>query len=501
MSHRLAGLLYRLRTLPDLYQRHGAARMAAEARGRLGRLVKRSKPLPSAPLDEQAVRRELDDLLHLLELPGDSSAVLAGVSQYFGSGARLQLLTHVQAIASHRLAASVLPEYPVIQASALPPDALAYGGRRILFITGSFPSPRHGGGNRILNFLKLLAQKNEIYLASAFIKGEDEAALQVIKPYCRSVLCIPFQSFGDNREEIHRWLAGRGMDIVHYEWPRSLAHLDPSFGGHSIFTYMEAVALRLRMDLDGLPPGSPAWFDIFSSMIAALRAELVDAAAADARIAVTTKDAEFFRRLQPHQQYTVLNHGLTFSDFSLPDAQPEPLTLVFAGNFAHYPNLDAMRWFFASVWPEIRRDLPEARVLLVGNRPPRAIRDLADGQQVVVTGGVPDVRPYIQKAVVCIAPLVSGAGLRGKVIEYAALRRPFVATSIAVEDLVFQDDRDFLRADTAQDFAQSTIALLRDPQRARRMAASAYETARSHYDTPQLVEFLERFYSYLASGS
>jgi glycosyltransferase involved in cell wall biosynthesis len=107
------------------------------------------------------------------------------------------------------------------------------------------------------------------------------------------------------------------------------------------------------------------------------------------------------------------------------------------------------------------------------------------------------VRPYIQKAAVCIAPLVSGAGLRGKVIEYAALRRPFVATSIAVEDLVFQDGRDFLRADAAQDFSQRIIGLLRDPERAREMAASAYETARSNYDTPRLVEFLERFYSYL----
>ena len=138
--------------------------------------------------------------------------------------------------------------------------------------------------------------------------------------------------------------------------------------------------------------------------------------------------------------------------------------------------------------------------MLVGNRPPRAIRDLADGQQVIVTGGVPDVRPYIQKAAVCIAPLVSGAGLRGKVIEYAALRRPFVATSIAVEDLVFQDGRDFLHADTTQDFSQRTIALLRDPQRALQMAASAYETARNNYDTPRLVDFLNRLYNRLESN-
>jgi glycosyltransferase involved in cell wall biosynthesis len=123
--------------------------------------------------------------------------------------------------------------------------------------------------------------------------------------------------------------------------------------------------------------------------------------------------------------------------------------------------------------------------------------DLADGKRIIVTGNVPDVRPYIQRASVCIAPLLKGAGLRGKVIEYAALRRPFVATSIATTDLVFKDGADYLCADTAAEFIQKAAALLKDSKMAKEMAANAFETAQQNYDTRRLANFLCRLYQYL----
>jgi glycosyltransferase involved in cell wall biosynthesis len=217
----------------------------------------------------------------------------------------------------------------------------------------------------------------------------------------------------------------------------------------------------------------------------------------DARIAVTTKDAEFFRRLDPHLEYTVLNHGLTFDEFVLPEVEPEPNTLVFVGNYLHYPNVDAMIWFFREMWDRIRQEVPDVRIYLVGTTPPAELLSLADGERIIVTGSVPDVRPYIQKGVLCIAPLISGAGMRGKVIEYAALRRTFVATSIATTDLVFEDGRDYLCADTAVEFTEKVIALLKDPGHAAKLGVSACGTARQYYDTAMLVDYLNRVYARL----
>ena len=169
----------------------------------------------------------------------------------------------------------------------------------------------------------------------------------------------------------------------------------------------------------------------------------------NARVAVTTKDAEFFRSLVPGLEYIVLNHGISVDEFCLPDVEPKPYTLAFIGNFLHPPNDVALRFFFDSVWSNVLREVPLAKIYIVGAYPSKWIRALSKQRNVFVTGKVPDIRPYIQKACVCIAPLISGAGLRGKVLQYASLRRTFVATPIAVTDLFLVDGSDYLQATMA----------------------------------------------------
>lgn len=387
--------------------------------------------------------------------------------------------------------------YPLMQASGLSELSGIPPRRRILFITSNFPSPNHGGGNRVLNFIKMLSEHNDIYLATAYSPREDDNLLHTIEPYCRSVYKIPRSRFVNNRAEIRKWLNGTPMDIVHYEWIDSLENHDPELGRFHIFTYMEAVSLRLFMDLKLTTPLSPNWLNIFAQLIRALRVEIADSTRPNIRIAVTSKDGDFLRGIYPHQEYVVLNHGVSLDEFCLPDVEPEPETLVFVGNFRHYPNIDAMVYFFSDIWDGILKEVPDVRIYLVGLNPPKEITRFADGRQIIITGSVPDVRPYIQKATVCIAPLITGAGLRGKVIEYAALHRTFVATSIATTDLVFKHGSEYMRADTALDFTQKTVLLLKDHQLRQKMADSAYEITRQNYDTRRLVDFLYRLYDHL----
>lgn len=106
----------------------------------------------------------------------------------------------------------------------------------------------------------------------------------------------------------------------------------------------------------------------------------------------------------------------------------------------------------------------------------------------MVTGHVADVRPYIQRASVCIAPLISGAGLRTKVVQYSALRRPCVATPIAVEDLGFENESEAYIASDPEEFARRVIALLKDPERARSMASRARAKALEYYDNRRIAE-------------
>ena len=144
----------------------------------------------------------------------------------------------------------------------------------------------------------------------------------------------------------------------------------------------------------------------------------------------------------------------------------------------------------------LEKEIPDVRIYLVGANPSEKITRLADGQQIIVTGKVPDIYEYIQKASICIAPLITGAGLRGKVIEYAAVYQIFVATALATTDLAFEDGIDYYRADTARKFAHRIIAMLKDGKKASEMSVSAFNTARQNYDTYHLTNYLARLYGF-----
>lgn len=450
-----------------------------------------------AGMIDTAAVQSIRELLSQLGIKEDSNRVLSVLKSLLGRDTYCRALDDCFTLEQFKETSSRNVLYPLLQASELPELTYPLRRRSILFVTPLFPNPYHGGGNRVLNFIKVLAEANDVYLATSYFPQDDKEASHVVTLYCGDILKIPRQRFGGNQAEILKWLGGKPMDIVHYEWPRSLENFDQAYGTCQIFTYMEAVSLRLLMDLEQIEPLTIQWVGKFSELLSALRLEVADAALVNARIAVTNKDGNFFKNIYPYQEYVVLNHGVTFEEFSLPDTESEPNTLVFVGNYEHYPNVDAITYFFNEIWNDIQREVPNVRIYLVGAHPNKEILSLADGKRVIVTGSVTDVRPYIQKASVCIAPLISGAGLRGKVIEYAALHRPFVATSIATTDLVFKDNIDYLCADTAQEFSQKVVALLKDEQKARQMAATAFETALQNYDTRHLVSFLYRLYQHL----
>lgn len=349
----------------------------------------------------------------------------------------------------------------------------------------------------MVDFIKALSKDNAIYLYSFYNPFEDRHAYQQVFRYCAKIRRVHSWNSTKNLVYIRGWLKDISIDIVHYEWPESLINYDPSLGKVHIFTYMEAVSLRLLMEISKESPLSLLWIDKLKKLIHYLKIELVDASVMDARVAVTTKDAEFFKSLVPELEYTILNHGVNMNEFCLPDVKPMPYTLVYVGNFLHPPNGDAVRFFFDSIWENVLQNVPQTKIYIVGAHPPKWIKLLSKQRNVFVTGEVSDIRPYIQRASICIAPLISGAGLRGKVIQYASLRRTFVATSIAVSDLALVDGSDYLKANTGKEFSESLLALLKDGERARKMGLRAYETVVKYYDSYRLTNYLLRIYDRL----
>ena len=148
--------------------------------------------------------------------------------------------------------------------------------------------------------------------------------------------------------------------------------------------------------------------------------------------------------------------------------------IVFVGSMDWDPNEDGIAWFLRDVYPRIRQSVPHASLAVVGRNPSPRLRALAAHQpDVKLTGRVPDVRPYLAEAEVVIVPLRVGGGTRIKIPEAMAMSKAVVSTTIGAEGLPFRNSREISIADKAEDFAETVITLLRDPQMRKAIASAA----------------------------
>ncbi|MCF7800539.1 MAG: glycosyltransferase [Candidatus Marinimicrobia bacterium] len=135
--------------------------------------------------------------------------------------------------------------------------------------------------------------------------------------------------------------------------------------------------------------------------------------------------------------------------------------LLFVGNFSHTPNVDAVLHFHKNMWPAILVKLPDIKWYIVGNNPPESIKSLAN-DQIIVTGYVEDLTPYLQKARISISPLRYGAGMKGKIGEALSWMIPVVTTSIGAEGMSLEHRKTALVADKPEDFVASVVELYHD---------------------------------------
>lgn len=169
--------------------------------------------------------------------------------------------------------------------------------------------------------------------------------------------------------------------------------------------------------------------------------------------------------------------------------------IVFVGGFGHPPNIDAMQWFIAEVFPLLRQLLPQVRFHCIGAGVPAGISALAQRHDgVLVHGYVPDVVPYMDGCRIAVAPLRFGAGVKGKINLSMAHGQPVVATSCAAEGMYLQHGRDVLVADTAQDFAAAIARLYNDQALWQQLSRSGLDNIATHFSIDAARENVRRVF-------
>ena len=198
----------------------------------------------------------------------------------------------------------------------------------------------------------------------------------------------------------------------------------------------------------------------------------------DGVLAVSEEDARIFQsEMNLANVLGVVPTGVDLDYFqALPKTPSNFPTVMFMGSMDWYANVDGVNWFVDAVWPLVQREVPHARFVVVGRKPPAEIQALAtSGRNIEVTGTVPDVRPFLRGADVIVVPLRIGGGTRLKIYEAMAAEVPVVSTRIGAEGLAVEHGRHILLADTAEDTALQVVKLLRRPELGADLASHALE--------------------------
>lgn len=196
------------------------------------------------------------------------------------------------------------------------------------------------------------------------------------------------------------------------------------------------------------------------------RRELATYAAADMVLAVTEDEARTLAGELPGLPVHVIPNIHAIPD--TPKQATSDPSLLFIGTFSHEPNVDGVTWFAHEIWPKVVAASPEARLRVVGGRPPESILALAGGG-IEILGYVPDTLPYLMDSWVSVAPLRFGAGMKGKVGEAMAAGLPVVTTGFGAEGFGLTAGQHLLVADQATEFADAVLTLLSSQEHRERL--------------------------------
>lgn len=186
-----------------------------------------------------------------------------------------------------------------------------------------------------------------------------------------------------------------------------------------------------------------------------------------------------------------------FHPAAAPDPRAAEPTVMFCGAMDYSPNVDALRWFFASIHHLLLDKCPQAKVLIVGKNPLPEVVAYGERTGVTVTGGVPDVRPYYRRSWLQMVPLRIGGGTRLKIVESLAIGTPVVSTSIGAQGLELMDGKNILFGDDPESFASCIARALTDSSLRSRMEENGIATARERFGWPGIGARLASHYKTL----
>lgn len=212
------------------------------------------------------------------------------------------------------------------------------------------------------------------------------------------------------------------------------------------------------------------------------------------RVLVLTAQERFGLLNQaPDLRIHVVPGGVDIQHFGPHSDEARENSLLFIGDYGQLPNRDAIFWFATHVWPGLKKQRPKLKFYVVGPNITAEMKKLAAfDPSIVVTGYVPDVRPYLEKAKIFVCPIRLGAGLRVKLLETMAAGVPLVTTSLGAEGIPIQTGDNAFVADKPQMMIDYIELLLQDEPLRKAIARQARNLVKERFNWPNTIDLLEK---------
>jgi GT2 family glycosyltransferase/glycosyltransferase involved in cell wall biosynthesis len=386
---------------------------------------------------------------------------------------------------------------------------------RVLFVS-PYPicPPVHGGGVFMYQTLRRLAALTETHVVELLDWPSQEAENAELREFCASaewlvrpssdvpaaigLLPHAVEEFanGDLDWLIHRQIFLKQIDVVQLEYTNMAQYrgdyrrIAQALFEHDV--YFQSIGRGL-----GHATGTFGGLKARMEYLRALRYELRALPRFDQVQVCTPANRDYLLSFRPELAARMrfgLRAGIDTSRYQFRECGREPLTMLFVGSFRHDPNRVAMEWFVNRVLPVILERQPGAKLVMAGSDPPPAHAYADYAGAVRMLGFVDDVREPLSRYAVFVCPILSGSGVRVKLLEAYAAGIPVVSTRVGAEGLAAKDGEFCAVADDPAGFAERVLAVFEKPQAAAEMAARARAEVEANWDMSAITEKLAASY-------
>ena len=371
---------------------------------------------------------------------------------------------------------------------------------QLLVVLSRFPYPLENGDKlRAYHQIRVLSRQHDIYLFALSDKEVSAESMAALSPYCKEIrvgrICwwtkltncllaffkgLPIQCgyfySWEAKKALHQFAAEVQPDAIYAQLVRTVPYVH-DLEGEKTIDYQDVLSQGMLRRAQRAPFWQKPFFKMESRRLQRYEAEVFSLFQHHTIITEVDRD---LMPVAEKEKIKVVGNGVDFEQYKYA-GQEKIYDLMFAGNMAYAPNVDAAEFMVKEILPQLLPQFPDLKLVLCGANPAKKVQAL-QGPHVIVTGWVDSIAEYYAQSKVFIAPMRLGTGLQNKLLEAMATQLPCVTSPLAAKPLKNAEyQKDILVCETPEEYVSAISRLLTDSAFYQQFASNGYSYVKENY--------------------